>query len=116
MNIEFVTTSLSDLTIKLQGELDALACNEIRPAFESVADNHKNVALDLADVSFIDSSGIGAIVFLFKRLRVQGHELKLINVQGQAKELITLLRINSAISVEFSSHTLDIQEAVKCSA
>ena len=101
MKIEFHATPQNDLAVSLQGEFDALACKQIRPEFELVANdsNRKNVILDLSQVTFLDSSGIGAIVFLFKRLRVQGYELTLSNVQGQPKELITLLRIDSAISV-----------------
>ena len=120
MNIELITSATDNtLTIALKGELDALACNQIRPEFEFVANDstRKNVALDLGQVSFLDSSGIGSIVFLFKRLRVQGYELTLVNVQGQPKELITLLRINSAISVEFASaEYINNKEAEKCSA
>ena len=113
MKIEFISTPHSDLTIALQGEFDALACKQIRPEFELIAnDNHrKNVILDLSNVTFLDSSGIGAIVFLFKRIRVQGYELTLSNVQGQPKELITLLRIDSAISVIDTTEINTLQDA-----
>ena len=56
--------------------------------------------IDLRGVTFIDSSGIGAIVFLFKRLRAANRELMLVGVHGQVRELIELLRVDHALPVE----------------
>ena len=60
---------------------------------------HSNVELDLSQVSFLDSSGIGAIVFLYNRLKAQERSLMIVGVQGQPQELMKLLRIDSAIPV-----------------
>ena len=82
-------------------------CSEIQPFLKDVidAENKKNVLLDLSKVSFIDSSGIGAIVFLFKRLKLRDETLIIRGVHGQPRELIELLRIDSAIPVSFGQQT-----------
>ena len=101
MNIEQLDTDNDNLMIKLSGEMDAQGCSEIRPNLEEIMLlKQLHVVLDVSAVSFIDSSGIGAIVFLFKRLKEQKRTMEIIGVQGQPKELMLLLRMDSAISLQ----------------
>ena len=90
------------IILKLDGELDAFACNQIRSSIEYItnASSNDDVILDLSDVSFIDSSGIGLIVFLFKGLNRAGRSLKITNIHGQPQELISMLHIDEAIPVK----------------
>lgn len=103
MKILYSVTSDESLLVELVGEMDAAGCADIRPTLEQLLEDaaEKNILLDLGQVSFIDSSGIGAIVFLFKRLKSKGQSLELTNVSGQPRELIELLRIDTAIPVGF---------------
>ena len=97
-----------DLVLSLSGEMDAHGCSQIRPTLEEIVATaqDKNVLLDLNKVEFIDSSGIGAIVYLFKRLKAQQQTLVIRGVHGQPKELMELLRVGSAIPISFSTdHT-----------
>ncbi len=106
MEYKRIETPDGDLLIELQGEMDAQGCARIRPELDQIAtkDYAKNVVLDLARVSFLDSSGIGAIVFLYKRLKTRDRHLEIINVQNQPRELIELLRLGSAIPVHFAAN------------
>ncbi|MCF6255310.1 MAG: STAS domain-containing protein [Gammaproteobacteria bacterium] len=100
MDFECIDTTDGDLIVKLCGEMDALGCTKIRTELEQITNTeNSNVSLDLSQVSFLDSSGIGAIVFLYKRLKAQGRTLIIVGVQGQPQELMKLLRIDSAIPV-----------------
>ena len=96
------------LLIEFSGEMDAAGCADIRPELEQIlsTSEQKTVVLDLADVSFIDSSGIGVIVFLYKRFKSRSQALEIVNVQGQPRELIELLRIGSAIPVHMASNQM----------
>ncbi|WP_284204416.1 STAS domain-containing protein [Psychromonas marina] len=101
MNIEQFETDNNNLMITLSGEMDALGCSKIRPNLEQIsAQKQAHIVIDISRVSFIDSSGIGAIVFLFKRLKEQQRTMKITGVQGQPKELMLLLRMDSAITME----------------
>jgi len=86
--------------IKLQGDFDAALVDQSREVFATIADqSEKNVLVDMSNVVFIDSSGIGAIVFLYKRLRCKELELILKGLNGQPFELIQLLRIDKIIPI-----------------
>jgi anti-anti-sigma factor len=86
--------------VALEGEFDALSAPVIRAEFERVvAEGDGDVIVDLSGVTFVDSSGAGAVVFLHKRLVGQQRALALVGVAGQPLELLTLLRITTVIPV-----------------
>lgn len=100
MNIENIDAPNGNVIIELSGEMDALGCSKIRQDLEAITkQQHQHTVLDVNKISFIDSSGIGAIVFLFKRLKEQGRSMEITGVQGQPQELMKLLRIDAAIPV-----------------
>jgi anti-anti-sigma factor len=74
--------------LRLPEDLDAASMEELRPTFESLARNADDVELDLSAVRFIDSSGVGGIVFLYKRLRAAGYNLWLTGVSSQPRRLL----------------------------
>lgn len=92
-------TAKTDLFMVADGSLDALAVEILRPKFEELVNARADVVIDLTNTDFIDSSGIGAIVFLFKRLREFDRQLSLIGVHGQPLELLNHLRINKTIKI-----------------
>lgn len=94
-----LATVKSDLFLALDGSLDALAVEILKPRFDVLVQSHSDVVLDLNKTDFIDSSGIGAIVFLFKRLREVNRKLSLVGVHGQPLELLNHLRINKTIDI-----------------
>mgnify|MGYP000225467969 CR=1 FL=1 len=106
-----------DLLLELYGEMDAPGCTQLRPLLEKLvsAKESYNVLLDLSEVNFIDSSGIGAIVFLFKRLKAQGQSLVIRGVHGQPRELMELLHVGSAIPVSVGTDANYGSGDVQCS-
>ncbi len=67
MNLEYINTPNGDLVVKLRGEMDAQGCTHIRPELEQItnSESNNNIILNLSQVSFLDSSGVGVIVFLY---------------------------------------------------
>ncbi len=115
MNLQYIDTPNSNIIIKLSGEMDALGCSKIRPELEALASTAQlHIVLDIHQINFIDSSGIGAIVFLFKRLKAQQRSLEIVGAQGQPQELLKLLRIESAIPITAAAEMSEYQGAPKC--
>jgi len=116
MKIEKIITKCGDLEIKLYGEFDALGSAEIRADLEAIAlqASPQHVFLDLQEVIFIDSSGVGAIVFLYKRLRETSRLLNITGAHGQPRQLLELLRIHKAIPVAFGSAGQTSKEVESC--
>jgi stage II sporulation protein AA (anti-sigma F factor antagonist) len=88
------------VVVVLEGEYDALGVSTTHPEFERlINDELGDVVVDLAGVTFMDSSGAGALVFLHKRLAERQRTLELVGATGQPLELLTLLRITNVIPV-----------------
>ena len=84
----------------LEGALDAQMIGPIQKQFQDLLDGSKeDVTLDLSNVNFMDSSGVGSIVFLYKRLTSENRALTLVGLNGQPKKIIKFLRIDKIISV-----------------
>ena len=62
------------------------------------AGQHK-VLFDLYDLEQIDSSGIGAIIALFKRVRSNRGDVKISRLMGQPKEIFSLLRLDRVFEI-----------------
>jgi len=88
----------SVITLSLHDEFDAHIARKLEPEFESLSQTEQEeLVIDMTQVQFIDSCGIGAIVFLYKRLKSRGKKLRLLNVNGQPRQLMQMLRIDKVI-------------------
>ena len=94
-----------ELRMCIQGDLDAAALEHLKAEFELLAQSPSNIQLDFSYVPFIDSSGIGALVFLFKRMRIENRELHIIGCQGQPLKLLQHLRVDHTIDINHSLAT-----------
>jgi anti-sigma B factor antagonist len=85
----------NELRLKIEGALDALTARDVRPLFDQVvADKPRRVTIDLESLTLIDSSGVGAIVSLFKRVKADGGQVVLVHAQDQPLAVLKLLKLD----------------------
>jgi anti-sigma B factor antagonist len=73
---------------------------ELHEALRSLVDRgEKSVILNLADVSYIDSSGLGELVGGYTTLRKAGGELKILNLSDRVHELMTLTKLLTVFDI-----------------
>jgi anti-sigma B factor antagonist len=58
-----------------------------------VNDGARNFILNLGDVSYIDSSGLGELVSLFTTVRNKQGDVKLLNLTAKAKDLLQMTKL-----------------------
>src|SRR5579884_3742003 len=81
MNLGDVEVRVEDsvLIARLTGEVDLSNATSIEDAIASATPNHATaIILDLTDLTYIDSAGIGLVYRLRERLQVRGQDLKLV--------------------------------------
>lgn len=84
--------------IALNDQFNAETVNDVRSHFDHLLkDCAGDILVDMSSVKELDSSGIGALVFLYKRLKIENRQLALLGVNGKPDELLTMLRINQTI-------------------
>jgi anti-sigma B factor antagonist len=85
----------SELRLQIEGALDALTARDIRPIFDQVvAEKPKRVTVDLEGLTLIDSSGVGAIVSLFKRVKADGGQVVVAKAHDQPLAVLKLLKLD----------------------
>ena len=84
--------------LKVGGQLDALTAPGMKPDIDSImASGVLFVAFDLSSLELIDSSGIGLVVSVYKRLRALKGNLCFVGLNGQPFEVYKLLELHRAI-------------------
>jgi|HubBroStandDraft_6_1064221.scaffolds.fasta_scaffold285808_1 anti-sigma B factor antagonist len=61
---------------------------------------HKKVAMNLYEVGYLDSSGMGELVKAYTTIRNQGGQLKLVNPSKRVQDLLHLTRLSGVFTIE----------------
>ncbi len=73
-----------------------------------VTGGNKNILLNLKDVSYLDSAGLGEMVGSYATVTNQGGQIKLLNVQSKVHDLLQITKLYTVFAA-FS----DEEEAVR---
>lgn len=97
--------------IKPAGILDGVKANELRrQVSELLAAGNNLVLLDMADVNFIDSSGLSALIVSLKMLRTAGGDLYLCSIAEPVRNLLSITRMDRLF--ENSLDSISLAESV----
>jgi len=74
--------------LEVQGEVDLYTSSQLREAIVRLTEEDENrIVVDLYNVSFMDSSGLGVLVAGLKRARERGGELALVFGEGSVQKV-----------------------------
>jgi anti-sigma B factor antagonist len=94
------TDNGNETVLKIEGTLDAVTAPELRSVVDDlVTESRKEVLLDLEALRLIDSSGVGVIVSLFKRVRANGGQVRITGLRDQPRAIFRLLRLDRVFPV-----------------
>ena len=86
--------------LSLKGRLTVGEASSVREQCSAVAaGGHVNVLLNLEQVEYIDSTGLGALVICFTSLKKAGGALKLVNPNKRNVELLLLTKLHTIFEV-----------------
>jgi len=75
-------------------------CAQLRELIRDLlAKGHKNMLLNVADVNYIDSSGIGELVSGFTAVSNHGGQLKLLNLTKKVHDLLQITKLLTVFDV-----------------
>lgn len=85
--------------VELAGRLDIAGVEEVRPLLLAAGrEAEQRVVMRMGDVTFIDSTGLGALVALQKALAYQGKLLLLTELQPQARMVLRITHLEWILS------------------
>lgn len=98
-------------TLHVRGELDALSAADLRPVLDQlVEEQRRDVVVELSELRLVDSSGIGVLVSLYKRVRGAGGTVTFKGVTAQPLVIFRLLRLDVVFELELESEGLPAPE------
>lgn len=81
--------------LAIEGQLDAVSVGDLRLELDKlVATRPGNVEVDLSSLRMIDSSGVGALVSLYKRVKQQGGNVLINGIRDQPLAIFQLLKLD----------------------
>lgn len=102
MSVNLTTRQVGDVTVVdavgriTLGEGSSMLREDLR---QMIGKGQKKILLNLADVSYIDSSGIGELVSGFTTVTNQGGELKLLNLTKRVHDLLQITKLYTVFEV-----------------
>jgi anti-sigma B factor antagonist len=102
-NIKTSTRQVDGVTIvDLSGRITlGEASVVVRDVINDLMSNgNKKILLNLAEVNYVDSSGIGVLVSSLSSVRKQGGELKLLNITKRIRDLLQITKLYSLFDIK----------------
>lgn len=94
LSIEFFRESN---TITLQGKLDSANVDKAMDVFEKI---HDNVTIDMQNLDFISSSGIGILVMTYRKLMENGKQMYLVNLNQHIKKVFEVSLLDTLFNIK----------------
>ena len=81
--------------VRVAGEIDAFTTPELKTALnEAIESSTKGLIIDLTEVSYMDSSGFGALLGAAKRVKPQGGTIYLVGCSDTIKRILHITKLD----------------------
>lgn len=87
-------------TIFLDGEIDMDKTDEVKESIFPVIDSGKNVALNLSNVQYMDSSGISVLIESHQKALEKGTKLVIKDVSKSVLKVIMMAKLEQILNLE----------------
>jgi anti-sigma B factor antagonist len=86
--------------ISIEGEIDVYTSIDLKLELNTLVDDgNKKILIDLEGVTYMDSSGLGVLVALLKRIKQEEGELKLLNLPPSVEKIFELTRLTKFFEI-----------------
>jgi anti-sigma B factor antagonist len=88
-------------TVAAFGEIDVATAPELRAALDALIDSGTGaVDVDMAGVTFIDSSGLGALIAALKRARQRDADITISNLTGATRRVFEITGLIEVFKID----------------
>jgi len=85
------------LVVRAKGELTMTSEQELRRAFvESASQNQTKLVIDMGGVDFVDSSGLGVLIWGMKNMRQRGGDVRLFGLTKLVEDVFKITQLKLA--------------------
>ena len=99
--IQEITVIDNNVLVTLSGSIYVEEAAQIRESLIGyIEKGHKTFTIDLGDVDYIDSSGLGTLVAIQKRALQHGGSVVIKGLKGLVKDLFELTRLTKVFEIQ----------------
>ena len=99
--IQEITVTDNHVVVNLSGSIYVEEAVQIRESLIGyIEKGHKTFVVDLGNVDYIDSSGLGTLVAIQKRALQNGGSVIIKNLKGLVKDLFELTRLTKVFEIQ----------------
>ena len=88
----------AQITVRCTGRITSDTETLLKDTVKPLLPQSPSLRLDLSNVSYLDSSGLGAIVGLYVSAKSAGCRLKCVNLTQRLKELFSITRVGEFLA------------------
>ncbi|MCM3125654.1 MULTISPECIES: anti-sigma factor antagonist [unclassified Mesobacillus] len=101
MNISIdVKETESKLAVKVNGEIDAYTAPQLREKLFPLSEKEGvKMVVDLSEVNYMDSTGLGVFVGVFKNVRAHNGEFKIVGLSERLQRLFEITGLADIIDI-----------------
>ena len=90
----------NNLIASLSGDLDINVVDDFRDDILNMIDGSKDIILDLKDLDYIDSTGLGVVMTAYKEAPEKGRTLKVKNAKRNIYKLFKITELDELLGME----------------
>lgn len=94
-----IKTKNDVMVVQLQGSLEVDFQGMLKEKIEEISGKESDIVLDFSEVTFIDSSCLGALVSSVKSLRAKKGDLKLSCLQEEVRSIFQITRLDKIFEI-----------------
>ncbi|ADU28632.1 anti-sigma factor antagonist [Evansella cellulosilytica] len=88
-------------TVHLNGEVDVYTADSLKKVLLPLAEkNNETIVVDLSNVNYIDSTGLGIFIGALKATNKSGSQFKITGVNARIKRLFSITGLDEVIDID----------------
>ena len=87
------------LFVDLQGDLDINSNKELKEKVNSV-EGVKKIIVNCENLSYVDSTGLGAFISIYKNIKEKGEELVITGLKPHIKKIFLITDLDKVFEIE----------------
>ncbi len=93
-----INKQATDAIVRCSGRITSDTTQSLKAAVKPLFPENKRVVLDLTDVNYVDSSGLGTIIGLYVSAKFANCQLKLTYSNESLKKLLSMTRLDQLLA------------------
>lgn len=87
--------------VNLEGELDVSTADKLKEYLHKLVDEKLlDIKINLSNLDYIDSTGLGVMIGILKKIKSENKEIYIINPKSNVKKIFTITGLDKIFKVE----------------